>query len=320
MTRTLSHRHVVPGASAKTPLVRPSEPQGVSAPTLTPPLSRSELKLLRDLSDPARFLFVPDARDQEAGIFQRGAREGQSGAKGTVLIRRVSRRAFERILKADCLDPILSSQDTRARRYLLSRVGIALLARQRAHLSPPFAAQHQDCYEADIGIGGGQSRRYRTNGAESPLLWLHRRKGRDGAPLLSAHEFAAGERLRADFDSAALGPRVSQNWERFLTIVDEGHRTGDRGGDHPARERLWSAMRAMGPGLSDIALRVCCFLERIEAIEEDQGWAQRSGKVVLKLAMARLVRHYGLDKTGTGFHSEFWRQNETASNAIKRGD
>jgi hypothetical protein len=37
---------------------------------------------------------------------------------------------------------------------------------------------------------------------------------------------------------------------------------------------------------------VCCFLEGIEAAEQRLGWAARSGKIVLRIALQRLHRHY----------------------------
>lgn len=59
-----------------------------------------------------------------------------------------------------------------------------------------------------------------------------------------------------------------------------------------ARERVAAALRDLGPGLGDVALRVCCFLEGVEAAERRMGWAARSGKVVLRIALMRLRRHY----------------------------
>ena len=52
------------------------------------------------------------------------------------------------------------------------------------------------------------------------------------------------------------------------------------------------ALRDLGPGLSDVALRVCCQLEGLEVAERRMGWAARSGKVVLRIALQRLRRHY----------------------------
>jgi hypothetical protein len=88
---------------------------------------------------------------------------------------------------------------------------------------------------------------------------------------------------------------VAQNWERFLTGGDRGGFRGDSGlaeGPSAARDRVAAALRDLGPGLGDVALRVCCFLEGIETAEQKLGWAARSGKVVLRIALQRLQRHY----------------------------
>ena len=52
------------------------------------------------------------------------------------------------------------------------------------------------------------------------------------------------------------------------------------------------ALRDLGPGLGDVALRCCCFLEGLEVAEKRMGWAARSGKIVLRIALMRLRRHY----------------------------
>jgi len=59
-----------------------------------------------------------------------------------------------------------------------------------------------------------------------------------------------------------------------------------------ARERVSEALRDLGPGLGDIALRCCCYLEGMEAAEKRMGWSARSGKIVLRIALQRLKRHY----------------------------
>jgi len=52
------------------------------------------------------------------------------------------------------------------------------------------------------------------------------------------------------------------------------------------------ALDDLGPGLADVVLRVCCFLEGLESAEKRLGWSARSGKVVLKIGLQRLLRHY----------------------------
>lgn len=140
----------------------------------------------------------------------------------------------------------------------------------------------------------GRRRRARVNIAESPLLLLARRRDNAGEPFLSTGMVAAGERLREDFELAQMGPRVTQNWTGFMTSGIDVSRSGGgyRGGSESARDRVAMALRDLGPGMGDIVLRVCCFLEGIELTERRLGWSARSGKIVLRLALMRLERHY----------------------------
>ncbi|WP_347139936.1 DUF6456 domain-containing protein [Paracoccus sp. SSK6] len=140
----------------------------------------------------------------------------------------------------------------------------------------------------------GRRRRTRVNIAESPLLLLARRRDGAGKPFLSPGMVAAGERLREDFELAQMGPRVTQNWTGFMTSGIDVSRSGSgyRGGSESARDRVAMALRDLGPGMGDIVLRVCCFLEGIELTERRLGWSARSGKIVLRLALMRLERHY----------------------------
>ncbi|MFW2586813.1 DUF6456 domain-containing protein [Sagittula sp. SSi028] len=128
--------------------------------------------------------------------------------------------------------------------------------------------------------------------AESPLTVLGRRRDKDGQPFLSDELIAAGERLREDFELAQIGPRVTQNWDQFLTNGVLGIKTPTEGGQTAAHERLQSALTDLGAGLGDVALRCCCYLEGLETAERQLGWSARSGKIVLRIALQRLRRHY----------------------------
>ena len=65
-------------------------------------------------------------------------------------------------------------------------------------------------------------------------------------------------------------------------------------GDGPtgARNRVTRALVDLGPGLSDVVLRCCCYLEGLETAEKRMGWSARSGKIVLRIALQRLRCHY----------------------------
>ena len=146
----------------------------------------------------------------------------------------------------------------------------------------------------DLGISNGAAAKSRTgrsvsvNLAESPLGWLRSRG------LVDARQYEAGERLRRDYELAALGSRVTMGWGN--TRVDGG------GGDGPeaglahiaAKRRFDAATAAVGAGLRDVLWRVVCACEGLPAAERAMGWPARAGKVVLGLALDRLGDHYGL--------------------------
>lgn len=137
------------------------------------------------------------------------------------------------------------------------------------------------------------------NIAESPLAWLASRKDKDGKPLLSDAEFAAGERLREDFWYAQMTPRVTANWSLLLTAGGARRSAPDMGPDLrdaviAAKERVRRALVAVGPELADVLIDVCCHLKRLEVKERASNWPQRSGKVILGMALRQLARHYGM--------------------------
>jgi hypothetical protein len=136
--------------------------------------------------------------------------------------------------------------------------------------------------------------------AESPLLWLYRRKDAAGNPLIGEAMFAAGERLRGDFTFGNMSPRVTLNW----TSAVQGSRN-PQGGEPSesalaARQRVRRALDKVGPELSGILIDVCCFLKRLEDVERDRHWPARSAKVILALALECLARHYGYSDFAEG--------------------
>ncbi|MBS0269042.1 MAG: DNA replication protein [Proteobacteria bacterium] len=137
------------------------------------------------------------------------------------------------------------------------------------------------------------------NLAESPLAWLARRKDKDGRPMLSEAEFDAGEKLRADFWFAQMTPRVTANWSQLLSGGGGSKGAPDIGPDIrdsviAAHERVKRALAAVGPDLAGVLIDVCCHLKGLEVSEKASGWPQRSGKIILQIALRQLARHYGM--------------------------
>src|SRR5262249_13938005 len=60
-----------------------------------------------------------------------------------------------------------------------------------------------------------------------------------------------------------------------------------------AKERVRRALAAAGPVLADVLIDVCGYSRGLEAIERGAHWPQRSGKVILAIALEHLVLHYG---------------------------
>jgi hypothetical protein len=157
---------------------------------------------------------------------------------------------------------------------------------------------------------------------ESPLLWLHRRMGKDGKPQISAQEVAAGERFRADLTLAQMMSRTTMNWDASLAPGQRG-----AGGRDPAsasdaalaaRQRVRQACDRLGPDLSGLAIDVCGFLKGLDQVERERKWPARSAKVVLRMALSALSAHYGIGTPPAAKvrRSEVWRSEDARPNLM----
>lgn len=264
-------------------------------------LEREARRILRRLSEPAACLAY--AADMEKAVVVRETPDGRT-VRTAVTDREVAQAMAIR-------DWLVCAAPGRVSRYRITTAGRAalkrLLAKDEARASgfaeaaAPFGDQHRDWQDGEFPAEGGNgSARMRFNAAESPVASIARRRDRDGTPFLSTDLIAAAERLREDFELAQMGPRIAQNWERFLSAGSRGNfsNAGGSGGSEAARNRVMAALTELGPGLGDVVLRVCCFLEGLESAEKRLGWSARSGKIVLRIALQRLKQHY--DATGGG--------------------
>jgi hypothetical protein len=133
----------------------------------------------------------------------------------------------------------------------------------------------------------------------NPLAWLRGRKDRDGQPLITEAQFAAGERLASDFRHAQLNPRVTVDWSG-AALRQRTRRAAPGIGVElsdsvvAARTRVQRALTAVGAELAGILVDVCCHDIGLEAAERSLRLPHRSAKVVLQMALTSLARHYGL--------------------------
>ena len=164
-----------------------------------------------------------------------------------------------------------------------------------------FRARHLALAERQIETEHGRAR-VTVDDAESPLAWLAHRRRRDGRMLIDAHHLQAGDRLRAEFTRAQLMPRTTSNWDNPISTGRRGQRASVATDTMvAARQRVRQALLGVGPEFAGLLLDVCCFLKGLEDVERERAWPPRSAKVVLRLALERLARHYGYVAAASGF-------------------
>lgn len=209
----------------------------------------------------------------------------------------LARAAFDKAMADDLISAgsLCSVRHRGGPRLVITEPGRAALARA---LAPPdieaFQAQHALLQKAVVEHETG-AQPVTINGAESPMLWLHRRRDAAGQPLINAAQFAAGERFRADLTFAGALPQVTANWSPVARNT--------RGDSPPlafsetrlaARQRLDRAMAQLDSEMTGVMIDICGFLKSLGQIEQERGWSRRTARHVLGRALLRLAEHYGL--------------------------
>ncbi|NBD28881.1 MAG: hypothetical protein GVY31_02440 [Alphaproteobacteria bacterium] len=245
-----------------------------------------QLQALRRLAEPSALLAV--AQDMGRGVIVR-----DGAGTGPDLAEPLDLRVARALVVRGFLDP--GTAGGRIMRYRISGAGRAALrdliarsenrAREMAEAPTPFT--HAKGVDEE---SGAQMRSTRLAAADSPVRALARRKDKFGDPFLTPAMVHAAERLREDFEVAHIGQRVSQDWQAMMTGPRRGG--GGQGSRMDIKARLERAFEALGPGLAEVVYRTCCLLDGLEQTEKTMGWSARSGKIVLRIALDRLVEHY----------------------------
>ncbi len=263
---------VVPLRAAQTPQDLPDRTQ----------LSVHGMRVLRRLCETGAVLAA--GAEMDTAVIVRDGQSGQSTRTGVV---------DRTIVEAMALKGWISAPEGgRIARYHITAAGRSALADMMAR---DESAQASGLAGSEDDAQGEVPRRIRYGVAESPLAALARRRDREGERFLTPDLVHAGERLREDFELAQMEAEISRDWHGFLTslretVVQAGPNASSAA--ERARARVVAALQDIGPGLSDVTLRCCCFLEGLETAEKTLGWSARSGKIVLRIALMGLKRHY----------------------------
>ena len=250
-------------------------------------IEREGRRILRRLCEPGACLAI--AKDMEKAVVVR-----ETSSDDTTRTAVVDREVAQAMALKDWISCDAPGRISRYRITGTGRAALKELLAQVPAAAPGFAEAPASFAMETSSVT--PSKRVRYGAAESPVLSLTRRKNKDGSAFLSPAFVTAAERLREDFELAQMAPNPAQNWDQFLAPAAENG--AETSGAADAQTRVGDALRDLGPGLGDVALRVVCMLEGLETAEKRMGWSARSGKVVLRIALQRLDRHY--EETGQG--------------------
>lgn len=240
----------------------------LSGPGRAPDYSTADMvQILHHLDQPAAQLIV--APDLPKAVILR-----DNGHGGTERLAVIDRALAEMLALKEW---IICQRAGRVRSYALSADGIAALRAQT------------DLEDAPA------TRRARYSAVETPVAVLARRRDKSGTPFLVPSLVQAADRLREDFAMAQLDALPLMPADRLVRDLLERNLPGPNiapPGTSAARRRVLGALQDLGPGLSDMVLRCCCYLEGVESAEQSMNWCARSGKIVLRIGLQRLKLHY----------------------------
>ncbi|WP_298499607.1 DUF6456 domain-containing protein [uncultured Maritimibacter sp.] len=256
-------------------------------------LDRDILRALRALADPGALLVIAEGVE-DAVVVGKGAYDDDRPVRKAVVTRQVAEQMAVN-------EWIAGDVSGRLSRYRITTPG-------RAEFQRRLAGAESRRLGAQELMRGGEPKeirktKLRSAGSEAPLRVLARRKRSGGDPFLTQAMTRAAERFRESYEIARAGGAIGDDLGRLLTgayPVDTGRSEGNlvrqKARHVVAHESLDRALRALGPELAETVLLSCCLEDGMETIEAKLDYPARSGKIVLRIALGALERHY--DRVG----------------------
>ncbi|MEC7760540.1 MAG: DUF6456 domain-containing protein [Pseudomonadota bacterium] len=253
-------------------------------------IDRESLRALRALTEPGALLVIAE------------------GVEDAVVVAHVQDdRPVRRAVVPRDVAEILALKEwiegkTRGRlsRYSITPAGRTELSRLMAQSESRKVASIDDSRPLSARLSGqGGARKPRTAGAEPPLRVLARRKRGDGSSFLSKPMVRAAERFRESYEIARAGGAISddigdliEGRMRPMMASTDGATALALPRHQSAFQSLAKAVEKLGPELAEAVILSCCKETGMEEIEQRLDFPARSGKIVLRIALNTLLRHY----------------------------
>ncbi|SMH57141.1 hypothetical protein SAMN05661107_3360 [Maritimibacter sp. HL-12] len=259
-------------------------------------LARDTLRTLRALLEPRNLLVVAEGVEDAVVVHNAG---DDRPIRRAVVGREVAEALALREL-------IAGTQVGRIARYTITAEGRAEAGRLIAEAESRRASgagQSDDAAGTPTRLPKARrvEPRRRPVGADAPLHVLARRRRTDGSFFLPPELVAAAIRFRESYEIASINGGVTRDWDKLVAGRVSSGRVAN--GSAPTRrleaeESLSAAIRALGPDLAESVILAVCHEEGMEEIEDRLEFPARSGKIVLRIALRSLQRHYA--STGSG--------------------
>lgn len=154
-----------------------------------------------------------------------------------------------------------------------------------------------DAFQAQHRLMGRDAKGRDINLRESPLARL----ATGEAAFLDRHHVEAGERVRQLVERAQLRQRVTMNYSGVAGDKQAGNRSGDLSDvAADARRAVAEIHRTLPTECAGVVLDVCGWLKGLQDVERERGWPRRSAKLVLRIGLDQLARHYGMGPYAVG--------------------